>query len=475
MIFLLINHSNYNTGGYLIANNQGTSAGQKLAAVQQSSTKQLDKTEMAEGYGKHLIATKELYSDKGFSPLTEDGQADIRSEERKNNASSVKEKEGMSAGEIDTVKESSDLQKKTQIIDRLISPGTDEVSRKKIHEAFSNSNVDQLEKVANYGTKISTGKLTKGEGQVGAGCYNKATNSVTMNEEEMKDPQKFSHALNHEVLGHAYFAARTFDSGSKVLNTAARIGNTLVSKGLNVDMNKDIRDARGLYHDYRDRVRTDRAVNLKNFSEAIEKYPNKEMTIGELFKMLGEHKLAELNVKEGSMSFPKEKALQAGATLAGVKDLNIKKNENGTVEVSFKDEIKDKKEIGHIIPLTLLTTAVSAFPIGAVPALLAGAAVMGAGKISKTILSTETGSGEREVAMDGFRANINQNKDLFTVTIPGDAKSSKAEWSNYAFKERDIEEYLAEGQGKMNMSPQTREELKQLDPALYNYLLERMK
>ncbi|MEQ8225667.1 MAG: hypothetical protein ABRQ37_25355, partial [Candidatus Eremiobacterota bacterium] len=146
---MLINHSNYNTGGYLIANNQGTSAGQKLAAVQQSSTKQLDKIELSEGYGKHLIATKELYSDKGFSPLTDERQADIRSEERKSSASSVKEKEGMSSGEIDTVKESSDLQKKTQIIDRLISPGTDEVSRKKIHEAFSNSNVDQLEKVAN--------------------------------------------------------------------------------------------------------------------------------------------------------------------------------------------------------------------------------------------------------------------------------------------------------------------------------------
>lgn len=474
---MLINHSNHNTGGYLIANNQGTSAGQKLATMQQTSTKQLDRTEMMEGYGKHLNATKELYSDKGFSPLTEEGQSKVQPEEGKNNASSVKEKEGLAAGEIETGKvgESSDLQKKTQIIDRLISSGTDETARKKIHEAFSNSSLDQLEKVANYGTKISIGKLTKGGDQVGAGCYNKATNSVTMNEEEMKDPQKLGHSLNHEVLGHAYFAARTFDSGSKVLNSAVRIGNTLVSKGLNLDMNKDIRDARGLYHDYRDRVRTDRAVNLKNFAEAIEKYPNKEMTMSELFKMLGEHKLAELNVKGDGMSFPKEKALQAGAVLAGVQDLNIKKNENGTVEVSFKDEIKDKNEIGHMIPLTLLTTAVAAFPIGAVPALMAGGAVMGAGKLSKSILSTETGSGEREVSMEGFSANLHQNKDVFTVTIPGDAKSSKAEWSNYAFKERDIEEYLAEGQGKMNMSPQAREELKQQDRALYNYLLERMK
>jgi hypothetical protein len=468
-----------NTQGYLIANQVGKSAGEKLAGVQQaSSSKPLSKGEQLKNIGEHLNVTKQFYSpkDSNFSPLTS-SDADVQTLKSQDNsqqssASSLKNKENTSISTEATggIKTDDNLIKqKNEVIDRLIAPGMSDEDKQKVKDAFKHSSVEQLQKVADNGTQIYINpKIPEGK----AGCYNALNNKVEMAPSEFKDPGLLKHSLNHEVLGHAYFAAKDGEHTPKALKAFKRIANPLIRHGFNVSTNKDINDVRDIYHDFRDRVRTDKAVKVKNFNEGLDKIEGDNVPTADFMRLMKENHV-EINLK-GVDSLPKEKVREVGNSLLGADNVTVKKNQDETTEISFKETFEKKGEIIKKLPLAFLAATVAAPFTGGLSAVGAGLALFGAEKLTSSIRSNETKSGEREVSLGGYTANMKQDKEQFSVTVPKDAKISFSQWSDYAFKTKDPEEYMAEGQALMNKSPESREFLKMVDSKLYNYLSDRM-
>lgn len=365
------------------------------------------------------------------------------------------------------VRSDDSLKQKNEIIDRLIDPGMSEENKQKVREAFKHSNIDQLRTVAEHGIKIFIDpKLHKNL----AGAYNSFTNKVNMSPSEFADPETLKHSLNHEVLGHAYFAAKFLKNTPKGLQTIRGVSRSFIERGFNLDPNKDISNAGKIYLNFRDKVRTDKAVKIKNLNETIDKIQGDQISDRDFIKILKEN---NININLGGISLQKEAAKSLLNTCLGVTDVKINKNNNGNTEISFK-EIPDKKGDTDLLlkqlPVPLIAAGAVASLAGSAAGIGMGFAVFGLAKLSSSICSTETKSGERELSCGNYTANIKQNKNHFTVTVPNNANITDAMWSKYAFKAREVEEYMAEGQALMNKSPESREHLKTVDGELYNYL-----
>ncbi len=359
------------------------------------------------------------------------------------------------------------IKQKNEIIDRLIDPGMSEENKQKIREAFKHSNIDQLKTVAEHGIKIYIDpKLNKDW----AGSYNSFTNKVKMSPSEFADPETLKHTINHEVLGHGYFAAKFLKNTPKGLQTIKGVSRSFIERGFNLDPNKDISNAGKIYLNFRDKVRTDKAVKIKNLNETIDKIQGDQISDRDFTKILKEN---NININLGGVSLQKEAARSLLNTFLGVTDVKVNKNNDGRTEISFK-EIPDKKGDTDLLlkqlPVPLIAAGAVASVAGSAAGIGLGFAVFGLAKLSSSICSTETKSGEREVSCGDYTANIKQNKNHFTVTVPNNARVTDAMWSKYAFKAREVEEYMAEGQALMNKSPESREHLKMVDGELYNYL-----
>jgi len=382
---------------------------------------------------------------------------------------------------------------KAIIIQGLIADSVQGAQREALARTLSNADTEKLQKVAEFGTKISVDSALP----LGKGGYNTYTRNVSISDKDFAEEELLGHNVNHEVMGHAYLAAKEFmDEGHGIRRGKMLLDNLLVILLGTDGIKKDVRGVKEIFRDYCDRVAVDKAAAVKDAITTILTCPDEKISGDTVINSIHKSNLMSQYIKFSdetrSATYTKEQAVNLLGNIAvkamGIGDLGISRSRDGKMEISFTDLSEKAYGILMKSPVAMAALGLTLGIAGAVTTGALGAGIIataavgllpapllyGAGKAIKNIYTKGSPRRkEREMQLDGFTARIVKKRNRYTVTLPAEAKQNDYQWSPWGFMSRNKEDYLADAMARISRSPESRRKLKEADPALFDYMAER--
>jgi len=382
---------------------------------------------------------------------------------------------------------------KALIIQSLIADSVQGGQREALARAFSNADEEKLQKVAEFGTKISVDSALP----MGRGGYNTYTRNVSISDKDFADEELLGHNVNHEVMGHAYLAAKEFMNEDRGIRRGKMLLDNLLVLLLGTDgIKKDVRGVKEIFRDYCDRVTVDKASAIKDAITAILTCPDEKISGDAVINSIHQSSMMSQYIKFSdetrSAAYTKEQAINLLGNIAvkamGIGDLGISRSRDGKMEISFTDLSEKAYGILMKSPVAMAALGLTLGIAGAVTTGALGAGIIataavgllpaplfyGAGKAIKNIYTKGSPRRkEREIELDGFTARIVKKRNRYTVTLPAEAKQNDYQWSPWGFMSRNKEDYLADAMARISRSPESRRKMKEADPALFDYMAER--
>jgi|GEM_PF-2609559 len=382
---------------------------------------------------------------------------------------------------------------KIRIIAGLIADSVQSGQRDALIKALSNADEEKLQRVADFGTKISVDSSLP----LGRGGYNTYTRNVKISDKDFSNEELLGHNINHEVMGHAYMAAREFmDEGHDIKRGKMILDNLLVLLLGTSGIKKDVRGVKKIFQDYCDRVAVDKAAALKDAITTILACPEEKVSGDAVINAIHPSNLMSLYVtfsdETRESTYTKEEAINLLGNIAvkamGIGDIGIGRDKEGKMQISFTD--LSEKAYGILMknPIAMAALGLTLGIAGAITTGILGAGIVataatgllpaplffGAGKVIKNIYSKGSPrKKERELELDGFTAKIVKKSSRYTVTLPREAHQSDSQWSPWGFMSKNSEDYLADAMARINKSPESKKKLKETDPALFDYMVSR--